>query len=137
MVSAQKKTVPWLNLAPAVTGMFYSVSANQRQPQYTYNVSQRRRQPRLTIIYLLNGGGVVLIIWDCVWHPRSTIPSAKKNVFISGDNEPRHRILPPRLKKMSLYREITSIDMCHHSIETRVYEQALCVYLNSGTHVER
>ena len=40
-------------LAHAVTGMFYSVVANQCQPQYTYNVLQRRCQPRPTIVYVV------------------------------------------------------------------------------------
>ena len=40
--------------------MFYSVVANQRQPQHAFSVLQRRRQPRQTIviyIYVLSGGG--------------------------------------------------------------------------------
>ena len=43
-------------LAHAVTGMFYIVVAYQRQPQYTYNGSQRRSQPRLTIRFPPGGG---------------------------------------------------------------------------------
>ena len=37
--------------------MFYSIVANQRQPQYTYNVLQRRCQPRPTILYIYSGRG--------------------------------------------------------------------------------
>ena len=39
--------------------MFYSVVTNQRQPQYTFNVLQRRCQPRPTIvcIYFKRGRG--------------------------------------------------------------------------------
>ena len=41
-------------LVHAVTGMFYSIVANQRRPQqYTYHVLQRRCQPRPTIFSLL------------------------------------------------------------------------------------
>ena len=42
-VTAKKKQCPGC-LAHAVTGMFNSVVANQRQPQCTYNVLQRRCQ---------------------------------------------------------------------------------------------
>ena len=55
MVTAKKKRYPGC-LAHAVLGMFYSVVANQRQPQYTYNVLQRRCQPRPTVICILDGG---------------------------------------------------------------------------------
>ena len=47
-------------LAHPVIGMVYSVVANLRQPQNTYNVLQRRCQPRPTIICtgcVLGGGG--------------------------------------------------------------------------------
>ena len=37
----QEKQYP-VCLAHAVIGMFYSVAANQRQTQYSYNVLQRR-----------------------------------------------------------------------------------------------
>ena len=37
--------------------MSYNVVVNQRQPQYTYNVLQRRCQPRPTIICIFYGGG--------------------------------------------------------------------------------
>ena len=60
MVTAKRKTKKRYPgcLAHAVTGMFYSVVANQRQPRYTYNVLQRRCQPRPTIICIyFNGGG--------------------------------------------------------------------------------
>ena len=46
-------------LANAMNGLFYGVVANQRQPQYTYNVIQRRCQPRPTTIpgmHILRGG---------------------------------------------------------------------------------
>ena len=52
----QKKTYPGC-LAHAVISMIYSVVANQRQPQYTFNASQSRCQPRPTIIYISRGGG--------------------------------------------------------------------------------
>ena len=39
-------------LAHAVIGVFYSVAANQRQPQYILNALQRRCQLRSTIIYI-------------------------------------------------------------------------------------
>ena len=52
----EKKTVPCGCLAHAVIGMFYSVFANQRQPQYTYNVLQRRCQRRPTL-YIAKGAG--------------------------------------------------------------------------------
>ena len=59
-------------LAYAVIGMFYSVVAHQRQPQYTYNVLQRRCQPRPTIKYLVyfNGGGGQMLAWcdGTDWH---------------------------------------------------------------------
>ena len=48
----QKKRYPGC-LAHAVIGMFNSAVANQRQPQHTHNVLQRRCQPRLTIIYII------------------------------------------------------------------------------------
>ena len=62
MMTAKKKTkkkrCPGC-LAHAVIGMFYSVVANQCQPLYTYNVLQRRCQPRPAIICIFQrkGGG--------------------------------------------------------------------------------
>ena len=56
MVTAKRKKRYPACLAYAVIGMFYSVIANQRQPQYTYNVLQRRYQPRPPILYILRGG---------------------------------------------------------------------------------
>ena len=43
-----KRTVPWLSSPCSVIDMFCSVVADQRQPQYTCNVLQRRCQPRPT-----------------------------------------------------------------------------------------
>ena len=52
-------------LSHAVIGMFYSVVANQRQPQYTYNVLQHRRQPRPTInINMIYRGGGASGGWE-------------------------------------------------------------------------
>ena len=54
----KKKTVPWLSSSRSDWHV-YSAVANQRQPQYTYNVLQRRCQPRPTIkyVYFRGGGG--------------------------------------------------------------------------------
>ena len=58
MVTAktEKKRYPGC-LAHAVTGMVYNAVANQHQPRYTYNVLQRRCQPRPVIIYIYVRGG--------------------------------------------------------------------------------
>ena len=45
--------------------MFYSVGANQRQLQYTYNVLHPQCQPRPNIVYILfclRGGGGALFL---------------------------------------------------------------------------
>ena len=62
----KKKTRYPACLVHAVIRMFYSVVANQRQPQYTCNILQRWCQPRSTIIRIFlrgagGGGGGVLI----------------------------------------------------------------------------
>ena len=57
MVTATKKKWYPGCLAHAVNGMFYSVVVNQRQPQCTYNVLQRRCQPRSSITCIFYGGG--------------------------------------------------------------------------------
>ena len=60
MVTAKKQQKRYLGcLAHAVIGMLYSVVANQRQPQYTHNVLQRRCQPRPTTTVDFKGGGVL------------------------------------------------------------------------------
>ena len=51
-----KKTVLWLSSSRSGWGMFYTVVADQRQPQYTHNGLQRRCQPRPTILYIKRGG---------------------------------------------------------------------------------
>ena len=59
MVTAKKKKNRYPGcLAHAVIGMFSSVVANQRQPQHTYNVLQRRCQPRPTVTCICYGASV-------------------------------------------------------------------------------
>ena len=56
MVTAQKNNKRYPGcLSHAVIGMFYSVVANQSQPQYTLNVLQRQCLPRPTIIFFVLG----------------------------------------------------------------------------------
>ena len=58
VVTAHKKKRYPACLVHAVIGMFYSIVASQRQPQYTHNVLQRRCQPRPTTMYMfLRGEG--------------------------------------------------------------------------------
>ena len=50
-----KKTVPWLSSSRSDWHVL-RVMANQRQPQYTHNVLQRRFQPNPTIILYFGWG---------------------------------------------------------------------------------
>ena len=65
--------------------MFYSVFADRRQPQYVYNVWQRRYQPSSTIVYIV-GGAYSLVA--CLSHltidhaslsRRSTVPTPNRS----------------------------------------------------------
>ena len=68
----EKKRYPGC-LAHAVIGM--GVVANQRQPQYTYNVLQRGCQPRPTTIYVhCEGGEGLLAEGKTKYQVMSTVP---------------------------------------------------------------
>ena len=103
-------------LAHAAIGMFYSVVTDQCQPQYTYNVLQRRCQPRLTIkyiyiyIYLFFGGAYSFVA--CLSHLTidpaslsrpSTVPTPNRDTSTGISPKYTKRNIIPRIPPKTPY----------------------------------